>query len=178
MRSEGLSLQLSRRVNVVLIVVAAFAPPPSPLPPVCYFMPKTLTATAKSGRQWAWQHSTVATATATNTEREATKSGKFYGQQQQKLQYTVARTTRTTRTLLDLDWPWGYYRGMWVQQTERRSPFHSLSLSLTEEEVMRLVMLMALLVKALTTATNQPTAATATISTGISGQWKIQRHSK
>jgi len=53
-RSEGLSLQLSRRVNVVLIVVAAPAPALSlPLPPVCYFMPKTLTATAKSGRQWA-----------------------------------------------------------------------------------------------------------------------------
>lgn len=37
-------------------------------------------------------------AAAAKKSREATKSGKFYGQQQQKLQYTMARTT--TRTLL------------------------------------------------------------------------------
>lgn len=103
-RSVGLSLQLSRRVNVVLIVVAAaaavVAAPDEAV--VSAILCQRRRKNCATGR-WAVGGAGAGTAALHSSSsrkkcREATKSGKFYGQQQQKLQYTIARTT--TRTLL------------------------------------------------------------------------------
>lgn len=109
-RREGLSLQLSRRVNVVLIVVAAVLlalllrlrlrlrlPLLLLLLTRLLFYAKDDSRNCASGR-WARLAEAVQAKLekeeATSRREKATKSGKFYGQRQQKLQYTVASSSR------------------------------------------------------------------------------------